>query len=478
MAKTKGFDLGAMLKDVSKLDTNREQIEYISLGLIDKDPKNFYKLSDIKELADNIALCGLMDPIRVRPSPDRAGRYMIVSGHRRHSAIMEIKNEQPGLFEKVPCIIERAETTDAMRQLRLIYANSNTRSMTNAELGEQAEQVEKLLYELKEQGYEFPGRMRDHVAEACKVSKTKLARLKVIRENLFSDWQPSYREGKLVEATAYALAKMPAEWQHCIFEGYRGKDVRYVYEYTVQGYGDSFKRLSKIRCPDTMAPCEHIGTMRRCIVETARPYSNYCTGCCIDCLDLRTCKYSCQQAQDQKQALKDERKAQKAHEKWEREEKERPTIQYIQGVYERVGKIRRARKISTKQLFAAGHRYFPADGEKQETDLERGHCAISAYQNLPFGNCFRAEEAKAICAVADLLGCSVDYLLGRDVSDSDTWQIGTPVEAGEYVVICKYSPDAPEAVESVTWDGSAWDDKYILEDTKVLRWIKKPKGEK
>lgn len=40
------------------------------------------------------------------------------------------------------------------------------------------------INELKEEGVEFPGRMRDHVAEACKVSKSKIARLKVIREGL------------------------------------------------------------------------------------------------------------------------------------------------------------------------------------------------------------------------------------------------------------------------------------------------------
>ena len=58
------------------------------------------------------------------------------------------------------------EASPELQQLRLIYANANTRTMTGAELAEQAAQVEKLLYQLKEQGYEFPGRMRDHVAQA------------------------------------------------------------------------------------------------------------------------------------------------------------------------------------------------------------------------------------------------------------------------------------------------------------------------
>ena len=52
---------------VSNLDTeNREQIEYIDIDLIDDDPRNFYVLSDLEELAANIELCGLQQPIRVR----------------------------------------------------------------------------------------------------------------------------------------------------------------------------------------------------------------------------------------------------------------------------------------------------------------------------------------------------------------------------------------------------------------------------
>ena len=62
----KGFDLAAMLQDVSKLDTGREQIEYIPIDQIDSDPKNFYTLSNVEELAANIELVGLQQPLRVR----------------------------------------------------------------------------------------------------------------------------------------------------------------------------------------------------------------------------------------------------------------------------------------------------------------------------------------------------------------------------------------------------------------------------
>ena len=54
----KNFDISkfaATLKPVSESDhTGPEQIEYIDIGLLDGDERNFYQLTDIDELADNI----------------------------------------------------------------------------------------------------------------------------------------------------------------------------------------------------------------------------------------------------------------------------------------------------------------------------------------------------------------------------------------------------------------------------------------
>ena len=178
------FDIGELLKNVSESDTGREQIEYIKLDLIDGDDKNFYELSEVDALANNIATIGLQQPLRVRPHPTEDGRYMVVSGHRRRTALQLLAQEDPTRWEEVACIVDRDTVSPAMQQLRLIFGNANTRKMSSSDLSEQAAQVEKLLYQLKEDGYEFPGRMRDHVAQVVQTSKTKLAKLKMIRDNL------------------------------------------------------------------------------------------------------------------------------------------------------------------------------------------------------------------------------------------------------------------------------------------------------
>ena len=211
------LDLGKLLSEsVPKMGTE-ERIEYIPLDRLVGDERNFYALSDIDALAANIELIGLQQPIRVREVSGNPEQFRIVSGHRRHAAIRKLVEEGNKTFERVPCIIETVECSEAMQELRLIYANSDTRKMSPADLSRQAVRVEELFYQLKEEGYEFPGRMRDHVAQACQTTKSKLSRLKVIREKLHPMLMPDWDEGRLSEAVAYRIAQESEKVQNQLF---------------------------------------------------------------------------------------------------------------------------------------------------------------------------------------------------------------------------------------------------------------------
>jgi ParB-like chromosome segregation protein Spo0J len=227
------FNLGDYLKSpaMSEQDT-RGQLEYIDLDRIDPDPENFYSLDGLDELAANIELVGLQQPLRVRPAlsggsaealsgaarqlPQRGSRdrYIVVSGHRRRAACLMIRDGGNRMFEGgVPCIVERGDVSKEMRELRLIYANAATRVMTSAELSKQAARVEELLYELKKQGVEFPGRMRDHVAAAVNASKTKLGRLHAIRGRLVPPLLKMFDAGEINESVAYRISQEEAAIQ-------------------------------------------------------------------------------------------------------------------------------------------------------------------------------------------------------------------------------------------------------------------------
>lgn len=473
------FDLGAMLADVSKSDT-REQIEYIPLADLESDPNNFYQLSHLDELADNIATCGLQQPLRVRPDPDRNGKYIIVSGHRRRAAVGILAKENMEKWMEVPCIVERDSVSPALQQLRLIYANANTRTMTSAEVSQQAEQVEKLLYKLQEEGFDFPGRMRDHVAQAVQVSTSKLARLKVIRENLAEEWQPAFQEDKLKESTAYELAKMPEEWQRIFWEANK-KAIRYLYADSVKRKAAALNKLTEMECSKGHSQCVNLDNMLR-KTAGAESWSTPCTGCCLECINLRTCSFSCIHAGKKKRELKAQAKEEKRAAAEQKEQKDRPVIEYIQGVYTRIGQLRKEHGVSVEQLYQAAKIFYGKTDDEKEKNLETGKAAISANDDLPFHYGFTDTNAKALCAVADLLHCSVDYLLGRssDPDQATPWNTGKPWNVGEYVVMVRYSPECSACVATAHWDGiSWWEDGTPLEEmgTEILLWTDMPEVE-
>lgn len=488
------FNLADMLKDVSNSGTGREEILYIPLAELAEDPNNFYQLSDIPALADNISLCGLQQPIRVRPFD--GGKYQIVSGHRRRAALEMLVQDGYEQWKEVPCIVEQDPVSPSLQQLRLIYANANTRVMTSAELAEQAEQVEKLLYQLKEDGYDFPGRMRDHVAEAMSASKSKLARLKVIRENLAAIWVDVYKDGTLTESQAYALSQMPKSWQTLIHENY-GHGIKSLYADVITRYRDRFQKITKIQCQYGPALCEHTVAM----MERSCAASNYdpCDRCCFDCHNLQTCKNVCPEAKAKQKEMKAVAKKASFDAKREQEERGRPGTEFARLVWQRIGLARKASGVSVKEIvLARGESFYNAtcDDPKQEKQ-ENGEGHYSPGELVSFGYGVTAADMMKVVAVADALHCSVDYLLGRTdrldlVPNSDTgpqyqesssgpivfWNTEDPSEPGEYILMLKYDGCAPR-YEKWKWDGGIWCDwsgpHDPMLDGEIKGWIPIPK---
>lgn len=477
------FNLADLLNNVPDLGTKREQIEYIRLDRIDEDPNNFYQLSGIEELAANIELCGLQQPIRVRPVPESPDRYMIVSGHRRRKALELLANENPEKWGEVACIVENDAVSPSLQQLRLIYANANTRTMTPAEVSEQAVQVEKLLYQLKEEGYEFPGRMRDHVAQAVGASKSKLARLKVIREKLVVNWCGLFKNGKLGESVAYALAQLPPAWQNMIFS--QCSNVNYLYEGTVQEYASRFKAIDKTRCgPRKVMVCGHKTTMmeKSCKDRWSDPCKSHC---CWECPSLRTCKDNCSAAAEKKKDLRKSYKAEAAVEARRIAEKNRPKIETVDALWQRFGLARElAYKDWSGCKAAMDVTHFPLDDE-QVMKLECGEAKVTPDTRLPYS--MSRYEVEQMCKLADYLGCSIDYLFcrtdvkemaaGEAVSESGTgWQTGKPEAYGTYVAYVQIAGVSKKMLRELHWDGEKWSlfSDRLADGVEVCCWMERP----
>ena len=366
------FDLASVLKDVPDLGTNREQIEYIKLDLLDEDPNNFYQLTNIAELAANIELCGLQQPIRVRKQ--ESGRYKIVSGHRRRAAVEILVREKPDQWNEVPCIIETDPASPALQQLRLIYANSSTRVMTSAEYSKQAAEVTDLLYQLKEEGYEFPGRMRDHISQVVGVSKSKLSRLKVIRENLAKCWKKSFEKNNIKEDTAYKLARMPEQWQKLIYDARKektGSSSPYMYSSDLENHERNLRDIEETKCTVDKKPCSHMEERKRRAVRADYLWNVPCAKCCKSCDKLTKCKYSCPKLADLKKQKADAQREEKEKIKAEQKTADRPYIEQLKALWERFADCRRESGRSIESLFKAIGRYW------SQTENEK----IAAYEN-------------------------------------------------------------------------------------------------
>lgn len=237
-------------RSVSKIDTQkRERIEYIDLDQLREDPRNFYSLDGLDELAANIELVGLQQPLRVRqlnPGAGAPGGYEIVSGHRRRAALRRLADEGKSKYLSVPCIVERDECSDAMRELRLIYANADTRRMTDAELSRQIERVHALLLQLRDEGVELPGRLRDHVAEAMHISRTKVGTLQATRKRLIPELAEAWDKGEINTAKAARLAKENADVQ--------GHLVDTAFETVRDGTEADVDRMCRERMEETREP--------------------------------------------------------------------------------------------------------------------------------------------------------------------------------------------------------------------------------
>lgn len=458
------FNLGDVLKNVSNPDTGREQITYLPIDNLDSDAGNFYELTGIDALADNISVAGLQQPIRVRAGQE-PGRYTIVSGHRRMAACRKLAEDNPDAWREVPCIIETDSASPALQQLRLIYANKDTRQRTSHDISEEATQVEELLCKLQKEGFKFPGRMRDHVAEAVGASKTKLARLKVIRDKLIPDWAAFWKDNKLPESTAYVLAQADPEYQRRILDNevrvYGGYDFPIpglpTVENRLKEMAKSDKLVSGLGCPiRSKSKCLHRAPRLQRAAHCGTYDALFCTGCCRKCSSLAYCTFSCELAGDLKKELRGkitaENAAKKAAEKAAEKDRVAAAKALLAKSYGRVRTLREDRNIPRTVFLKASTGYmFARDSERLE-NLEQGQAMGN--DRMPGG--IRADEAQRLVATADLLGCSVDYLLGRDVPEAAAsdgiWHAGEPQKTGDYIVIYDFDHDSKALVDKMHWD--------------------------
>ena len=419
---SKGFNLGEYLKSggagvgekVFDPNTSREELRYLPLDQIDPDPNNFYSLEGLDELAANIELIGLQQPLRVRPNGER---WTVVSGHRRRAACLLIRDGGSPMFDRgVPCLVDYGEASAEMQELRLIYANSSTRVLSSAEQSKQAERVTELLYKLQEQGVVFPGRMRDHVAEACNLSKSKIGRLHAIRNNLDKPLLEMYDSGEINESVAYNLSQQPVLIQRRVCDAWTvpGRKIENMGAAFVTDWAEQAAALSKLTCKlQKGTPCSNQERIMDKICDTSYDYKpcRYGTKCCAECSEYLRCRDRCP-------LLDEKAKAERARQKEAQKDAEVRTIEQSWARYAQA--LRRSGmtdKNLRKRLTRKGDVYNPFNMYMPDSQIEAllDYSATDTKPStaLPFFYSFKADDAEKLCRFADALDVSLDYLFLR-----------------------------------------------------------------
>lgn len=483
------FDVSSIFAEqvaaVSKSDTAKRLIDVDIDDLINNDA-NFYAVDadKLEELKNSIALSGIMDPPTVTEAED--GKYRLISGHRRTAAVRALVAEGREDLRKVPVFV-RSPRSAAMEELELIMANSTARVLSSAEISQAAQRVERLLYDLKEQGVEFPGRMRDHVAAACNVSKTKLANLHAIESNCISDFRQMWALGKIPDATALELSRCDPAFQMRLHDAFaRTKDfptsagiakVRELFE-----DGATWRPSIQLKCPDhKLCPTSRDdATLRH--DATCPSYEPKCKGemCCMDCRCgakahgcYDVCDQMCSKAKQYRadknaDAKAAEEKAQETRQRWLR------------------GKIQHDAQRIVRAADAA------ACPDSAVLDFGNSPCAakLSLIRRYAVGN-FGDENfwsdkrlvpnGEKVPKLCETLHCSADYLLGltdelQPVPESGTpqlpWRTDTDYPDGPILFLFDDAGRRSYQVSEVRLGRIRIYSDY--DDGKVVRWIPLP----
>ena len=409
MTDKKTFDLSSIIGQVSKLDTASAAAVALPIDEVHPNEHNFYDVSSVDSLVDSILLDGLQSPLVV--SQRTEDDYVIISGHRRFAALQKIcegglRIPEGKLFaadinaSKVPCLVNRYGS-ELEAELALIRANSDTRVLSSAEISRQAERVEMLLYELKGQGYEFPGKMRDYVAQACQVSASKLARLKVIREKLIVPYLKEFEAGHpgaINESVAYELAQLSEDDQHWIYSTGRSLCTG-----SAKRYENEIRCLKKAKC-EGGNPCRQAQNR---FVYHNRPncYDHmpcaYDSKCCRDCFNIATCKMVCPECEE---LVKDKKAAERAAKKEENAKikvEDNRHKEYCRRLFDRLHLAMTAADVSEKETCAAAGWYY-YEGKLNVPDKITG-------SSFPISR----DCLIQLSSLADKLGCSTDFLICR-----------------------------------------------------------------
>lgn len=212
MARKFSFDasIGTDMKAASA-DSFLDNMKMIDFEEIKLNKENFYELSELELLADDIERQGLKHNLVVSKDSGGTG-YWLISGHRRYCAIKMLIEQHRLTSTLIPCYID-GERTQAEARLNLIMLNATQRKYTDAETMAEYETLKATFQQLEDEGKPVKGRIRELIAKTLNVSPAQVGKIENIKNNAIEEVHEAVKNGEMSISTANEVAKLTPEKQ-------------------------------------------------------------------------------------------------------------------------------------------------------------------------------------------------------------------------------------------------------------------------
>ena len=217
----------AIMADIKSAaaDSFIDNLMMIDIDDIEENEENFYNLSEIEMLADDIERQGLKQNLVIMKNPSTATKpYKLIGGHRRCAALRLLIEQNRRSNKKVPCYLE-GETSPTIAKMNLIMLNAMARKYTDAERIQEYDELVQLFEQLEAEGKPIKGRLRENIAKALNVSPAQVGKIENIKHNAAPEVEAAVKSGDMSISTANELAKLPEHKQQEIISSKPAKEI-------------------------------------------------------------------------------------------------------------------------------------------------------------------------------------------------------------------------------------------------------------
>lgn len=208
----------ATLEAASSPIGNAYEVTMVDAHKIYVNEKNLYGIRGIEEMANSMAVSDNIPPLVVTPIEN--GKYKLISGERRLSAVL--LREQRGEIEnpKVPCFIREIQpigplSAEQSEMMLLILENAHRDKTPLEKLNEikAMEPMARKIYADERAKGNIKGSFRSFFAESVlNMSEASVKRLKAL-DRLIPDVKDALEDGRISQSVSVELSKKSEEEQ-------------------------------------------------------------------------------------------------------------------------------------------------------------------------------------------------------------------------------------------------------------------------